>query len=32
VGCFCLGKQNVVLFPIFRQNGWEAVVNALIVS
>jgi hypothetical protein len=29
VECFCLGKQKVVLFPTFRENGWVAVGNAL---
>jgi len=26
---FCLGKQKVILFPTFRENGWEAPGNAL---
>jgi hypothetical protein len=29
VECFCLGKQKVVLFPTFRENGWVAAGNAL---
>jgi len=30
VGCFFLGKQKVVLFPKYRENGWEAAASALI--
>jgi hypothetical protein len=26
---FFIGKQKVLLFPIFKENGWECVVNAL---
>jgi len=26
----CLGKQKVVLFPIFRENNWVAAGNARI--
>jgi hypothetical protein len=29
VGCFFLGKQKVVLFPKYRENGWEAAASAL---
>jgi hypothetical protein len=24
-----IGKQKIVLFPIFRENGWKAAENAL---
>jgi hypothetical protein len=26
---FLKGKQKVILFPIFKENGWEAARNAL---
>jgi len=29
VGCFFLGKQKVVLFPKYKENGWEAAASAL---
>jgi len=30
VECFFLGKQKVVLFPKYKENGWEAAASALI--
>jgi hypothetical protein len=29
VECFFIGKQNVVLFPKFRENGWVSAASAL---
>jgi hypothetical protein len=29
VGYFFIEKQKVVLFPKYRENGWESVANAL---
>jgi hypothetical protein len=29
VGYFFIGKENVVLFPKYRENGWESAANAL---
>jgi hypothetical protein len=30
VGYFFIGKQKVVLFPKYRENGWESAASALI--
>jgi hypothetical protein len=30
VGYFFIGKQKVVLFPKYRENGWESAANAYI--
>jgi hypothetical protein len=30
--CSFLGKQKVVLFPKYRENGWEAAASALITA
>jgi hypothetical protein len=32
VECFFIGKQKLVLFPKYRENGWKFAANALIVS
>jgi hypothetical protein len=29
VGCFFIGKQKVILFPKYRENGWETAASAL---
>jgi len=29
VGYFFIGKQKVVLFPKYRENGWESAASAL---
>jgi hypothetical protein len=29
VGCFFTGKQKIVLFPKYRENGWESAASAL---
>jgi hypothetical protein len=29
VECFFIGKQNVVLFPKFKENGWVSAASAL---
>jgi hypothetical protein len=29
VGYFIIGKQKVVLFPKYKENGWESAANAL---
>jgi hypothetical protein len=29
MGCFFVGKQKVILFPKYRENGWEAAASAL---
>jgi hypothetical protein len=29
VRCFFIGKQKVVLFPKYRENGWEFIGSAL---
>jgi hypothetical protein len=29
VGCSFIGKQKVVLFPKYKENGWESAANAL---
>jgi hypothetical protein len=29
VKCFFLGKQKVILFPKYRENGWETAASAL---
>jgi hypothetical protein len=29
VGCFFIGKQKIVLFPKYRENGWESAASAL---
>jgi hypothetical protein len=32
VGYFFLGKQKVVLFPKYRENGWESAASALMLN
>jgi len=29
VGCFFIGKQKIVLFPKYKENGWETAASAL---
>jgi hypothetical protein len=31
-GIFFIGKQKVVLFPKYRENGWESAASALTVE